>query len=299
MTFKVIDWEGITAFCALTKTFVLFGYKNKIRVEHDMTKTILILAMFLFVGVSHAEPEETGSWEISVGADSVITFEPEYVPATGYCYGFTVTGHPEKIFVSPVYPGIKLLAEQWQPVGKPPGIYVFVLDLKSEQVELMALERFLELDKTKDIATRNWTSDYKKLACQGKTKTDTWAFPIQLDGKELVATTSFDSKKKQKSTFGIPSIIPFMGRQKWIEKEKPTFSGTLFLEIFTKENPSTPVVQFRKHFRNHTHYEHVSNLFTWAEGVKPPLLVVMESTDLTMNRKGKIFLARPLPSASQ
>ena len=264
-----------------------------------MTKIVLILAMFLFGGICHAEPEETGSWAISIGADSVITFEPEYVPETDSCYGFAVTGHPDKIFVSPVYPGIKRLTEQWQPEGKPLGIYVFVLDLKSEQVDLMALERFLELDRTKEIATRNWTSDYKKLACRGKTKTDTWALPIQLDGKELVATTSFDSKKKQKSTFGIPSIIPFMGRQKWIEKEKPTFSGTLFLEIFATDNPSRPVVQFKRHFRNYTHYANVSNLFSWVEGVKPPLLVIMESTDLSTNRKGKIFLARPSRNASQ
>jgi hypothetical protein len=258
---------------------------------------ILILAMLLAASVCHAEPEETGPWEISVGADSVISFQPEYVPTADYCYGFTVTGRPDEAFVSPVLPGKESLAEHWQPEGKPPGIYVFVLDLKTGQVELMAWERFLELDRIEEDASRKWSSDYKDLACQGKTERDVWVFPIQINGKELVAATSFDSKKKVKSTFGIPSIIPFMGRQKWIEK-KTTFSVTLFLEVFDRENPSTPLVQFKKRFHNHAHHATVSNLAAWVQGAEPPLLVVMESTDRSTNQNGRIFLARPLPAAS-
>ena len=264
-----------------------------------MTKIVLILSIILVASVCQAELEETSPWEISIGADSVLSFQPEYVPKADYCYGFAVTGRPDKVFVSTVLPGRESLAEQWQPKGKPQGIYVFVLNIKTGHVELITWENFLELDRIEeDVSRRWWSSDYKDLEYQGKTEKGVWVSPIKTNEKELVAATSFDSKKKVKRTFGIPSIIPFMGRQKWIEK-KETFSGTLFLEVFTMENPSKPLVQFKKRFRNHIDHLTVPNLTAWVQGVNPPILVVMESTDRDKNRKGRVFLARPLSTASR
>ena len=263
-----------------------------------MIKRFFMLAMLLVASVSPAKSEETGPWEISVGTDSVITFQLEFVPKADYCYVFTVTGQPDQVFVSPVYPGKESLTETWAPEGKPQGIYVFMIDLKTRQVDVMAWGRFMELDIIKEVASRKRASAYKGLACQGKTERGVWVFPVQIDGKEFVAATSFDSKKKVKRTFGIPSIIPFMGRQKWIEK-KTTFSGTLYLEVFSMDSPATPLVQFKRRFRNHIDHATVPHLAAWVPGVRPPLLVVMESTDQRTNRKGRIFLVHPLSAASQ
>ena len=116
--------------------------------------------------------------------------------------------------------------------------------------------------------------------------------PFKRNGKEFVVTASLDGKSTKKTTFGMPGIIPFMGRQKWFEKET-YYSGTIFLEVFDKAQPLTPIVQLKKRIRNLERLPDINAMAAWTQGAEQPLLVIVEKGNSRKNQKGRILLVRP------
>jgi hypothetical protein len=116
--------------------------------------------------------------------------------------------------------------------------------------------------------------------------------PIRKMDKEFVATLSSARKTTEKTTFGIPSIIPFFGRGSWLQKEE-FHSGTFFLEIFDKGHPSKPVVQLQKVFKDKWLLPSVFDVATWAQGTKEPILVVVDDENPSRHRKERILLIQP------
>ena len=254
-----------------------------------MAKKILIISILLAASVCHAGPK-VGQLEISEGADCVLTFEPEYIPYSIYYFAFELVGHPDEIIVSPNHPDYRFgSSEHWQPKGRPLGMYVFVLNLKSGKVSLMAWDRFLQLKVVSEVFHKELLSAYPELNYGGEPADFYHVVPIRKKGKEFVFAASLDGKRSEKTTFGIPSPIPFMGRKNFFEKET-YYSGTIFLEIFDKERPLKPIVQFKKSVRNLERLPDIDEMARWTQGAEQPFLVIVERTNKLKKEKGRIFL---------
>jgi hypothetical protein len=263
-----------------------------------MVKKILIISMLLAASVCHAGPK-VGQWEISKGADGVLTFQPEYIPYSTYYFAFEAVGHPDEIIVSPRHPDYPPgSSERWRPKGRPSGMYVFVLNLKSETVSLMAVDRFLQLEIVTEVFHKELLSAYPKLNYGGKPDYFYHVMPVQKKGNVFVVAASLDGKRKTKTKFGIPSPIPFMGRKKFFEKET-YFSGTILLEVFDKEKPLKPIVQFKKNVRNLERLPDIGEMASWTQGAEQPFLVIVERTNRFNNKKGQILLIRPQYAISE
>ena len=254
--------------------------------------------MLLATSVCYAGPK-VGQWEISEGADCVLTFEPEYIPYSTYYFAFAVVGRPDEIIVSPRHPDYQPgSSEHWRPKDRPLGMYVFVLDLKSEKVSLMAVDRFLQLEIVTEVFHDKLVSAYPELQYGGETADFYRVMPIQKNSKEFVLAASLDGKRKNKTTFGIPSPIPFMGRKKFFEKET-YYSGTILLEVFDKERPLKPIVQFKKSVRNLERLPDIGEMARWTQGTGQPFLVMVERTNRLKKEKRRIFLIRPQCAISE
>ena len=263
-----------------------------------MSKKILIISILLVASVCYAGPK-FGQWEISQGADCVLTFQPEYIPYSTYYFAFAAVGHPDEIIVSPRHPDYQPgSSEHWQPKGRPSGMYVFVLNLKSGKVSLMAVDRFLQLEIVTEVFYDKPVSTYPELNYGGEPADFYHVVPIRKKGKELVVAASLDGKREEKTTFGIPSPIPFMGRKKFFEKET-YYSGTILLEVFDKERPLKPIVQFKKNARNLERLPDIGEMARWTQGAEQPFLVIVERGDRLNKIKGRIFLIRPQCAISE
>lgn len=208
-----------------------------------------------------------------------------------YCYAFTVAGRPDEVFVSP-FREHTLLGLRRGTVKMSHSPKVYVLNLKSRTVSLMDLDRFLVLDIVfEDLSVRGYEAD-QDLKIGGNPAGHKYVAPIHRVGKEFVAILSSVRKTSEKTTFGTPSIIPFMGRQKWSQKEK-SHSGTLFLEIFDKENPSRPIVQLKKEFSDLAHLPSIFEMASWTQGAPESLLVVVDNESTIKKKRGRILLLRP------
>ena len=108
----------------------------------------------------------------------------------------------------------------------------------------------------------------------------------QRKGKEFISAASCDSTTTEKTSFGIPSPIPFMGRQKFFES-RTYHSGETYLEVFDKEKPLKPIVQFKRNFQNLTAPPVFGTTAAWVQGAEKPLLVFV---DKEKPENGKIFL---------
>jgi hypothetical protein len=167
-----------------------------------------------------------------------------------------------------------------------------VVNLKTKTVSTMSLDRFLELEIVfEDLPVRGY-ADHAELNYGGKPDAHSYVAPICRNGKEFVATLSSKGEATQKTTFGIPSIIPFWGRKKWFEKET-FYTGTLFLEVFDKERPSEPIVQLQKSYRNHFYLPTIFKMASWVQGSEEPFLIVVCSGNLKMGIPRKILVIRP------
>ena len=256
-----------------------------------MFKITLVLGIITAANVCHASTE-LSLWTISAGKGHVIEFETtERLFCGNYCYAFSVAGRPDEIFISPFRKQtLTGLRQGTVNMGHPPKVYV--LNLKTITVNLMDLERFLELDILfEDLPVRGYEAD-QDLKAGGNPAGHKYVAPFHKMGKEYVAVLSSKRKTSEKTTFGTPSIIPFMGRQKWSQKEK-SHSGTIFLEIFDKENPSTPIVQLQKEFSNLAHLPSIFEMASWTQGAREPLLVVVDNESTINKKRGRILLLRP------
>jgi hypothetical protein len=250
-------------------------------------KKLIVAIILLAASVCNAG-EVDGVWEISMGAEFVRTFETESIPDSGFYPALAVSGRPDEIIVFPGRLDIPPEANiPWQPRGLPPGIYVFVLDLKSGKVSVSSLDWFLGQDTVKENFRRKFGSKFSELRYKGKETG--YAVANRKKGKEFVVATSCDSTAKKKTSFGLPSPIPFMGRQKFFET-RTTHSGTVFLEVFDRKSPQKPIVRFRKNFRNLNVAPLYGTIAEWVQGAETPLLVFVEKGVAQTGKKGKIFL---------
>lgn len=252
---------------------------------------ILIMSLLLAAGVCHAGNEIVGQWEISSGTDRVLTFEPEYIPYSIYYFAYTVTGNDENIVVSGRYRDIGPASTR-QPKGRSSGMYVYLLNVKSGNVSLMDWDSFLALEVGTEGFLKKPVSNYPELNYSGEPDGFYHVLPIRKNGKEFVAAASFDGKVTDRTTFGIPGILPFMGRQKWFEEET-YYSGTIFLEVFDKERPSKPIVQFKRSVRNLELLPNLDEMAAWTLGAEQPFLVIVERGNLMKKQMGRIFVVRP------
>ena len=214
-----------------------------------MFKYTIILGILLAANSCHTFTEISW-WTISAGNDRMIEFLSEDINL--HCYGgckaYTVTGRSYEIFVSSIGEyTLEGLRRGDVKMGHFPKIYV--LNLKSRAVKLMELDHFLGLDIIfEDFPVRGYEK-HPEIEYGGKTDGHNYVAPIQRKGKEFIATLSSARKTSEKTTFGIPGIIPFFGRSKWFQKEE-SHKGTFFLEVFDKEHPSKPIVQLQKKFND-------------------------------------------------
>ena len=261
-----------------------------------MAKTFLVIGALLAAGTCYAGSFDT-PWEITMGAAQVRVFLPEDLPPIEvYYHAYGVAENPETIIVSPTNRrnphGPRYL---WKPTDRPVGQYVYALDRNSGTVVPMSWEAFLNTNTTEEKLQILRPSEYPPLAFGGQLDPHSGVVAITRQEKTFIAATTFDMKATEKTTYGIPSIIPFMGRQHFSEK-KTFYSGTLILEVFDGARPSTPLVQFKKRFRKLTRLPQFNTMACWAEGADQPFLVVVGPGNAYTSEGsgGKIYLVGPL-----
>lgn len=248
----------------------------------------LIVTIMLLIASICTAGEVDGAWEISIGADYIQTFQTEYIPDTSYYPAFALRGRPNEIIVFPGRLDVPLETNtSWQPRGLPHGLYVFVLNIKSGEVSLLTFDWFLKQETVKENFPRKFCSKYPELSYTGKNTG--YAVVNQRKGREFIVAASCNSKTKKKTTFGIPSPMPFMGRQKFFET-RTYYNGTVFLEVFEKESPLRPIVQLKQTFRNLDVAPVYGTTAAWVQGAETPLLIFVEKSIPEKEKKGKIFL---------
>ena len=95
---------------------------------------------------------------------------------------------------------------------------------------------------------------------------------------------SSDSDTVSKSDIGVPSIIPFMGRQHIVESVN-YYSGVVFLEVFDVGHPSEPMMRFSKEFETWRTLPRLREFASWVQGAERPVLVVLDrQTPSPVNR---------------
>jgi len=251
----------------------------------------VILAILLAASVCHAFTEISW-WTISAGKERVIEFVSEDINL--YCYGgcqaYTVAGRPDEVYVISMGKDIlKRLLRGEKIQG--PSEKVYVLNLQSRVLTLMKLDRFLKLDVVfEDFPFRGYQK-HPEIKYGGNPDGHGYVAPIQRNGKEFIATLSSARKTSEKTTFGIPGIIPFFGRSEWFQKEE-SHKGKFFLEIFDKEHPSKPIVQLQKEFKDLWHLPSIFEMASWAEGAKNPILVLVDHENPKTEIKGRIIVFR-------
>ena len=256
-----------------------------------ISKNLLIFAILISASVCHAATE-ISLWTISAGEGLVLEFLSEnHRPYCGIiCSSYAVVDRPDEIFVSSTRKDILQRIRSGEiDMGPPSNAYV--LNLKTKTISLISLDRFLELDIMFEDLPVGGYEDYPEIKYGGDPDGHRYVAPIQREGEDFIAALSSKVTTTEKTTFGIPSIIPFMGRQKWFQKEK-SHAGTLFLEIFDKKNPSKPLVQLQKQFKEHRFLPSIFEVASWTQGAKQPLLMVVDNESLLKEKKGRILVIR-------
>jgi len=175
---------------------------------------------------------------------------------------------------------------------------VYVFNLKTQTASTMRLDRFRELDIVFEDLPVGRYGDHPELKCGGEPEAHSYVAPIRRNGQKFVATLSSKGEAAQKTTFGIPSIIPFWGRKKWFEK-KTFYSGTLFLEVFDEKRPSEPIVQLQNSYRKRSYLPSILKIASWVQGSEKPSLVVVCSGNLKMRIPAKVLVIRPQQAGSK
>lgn len=256
-----------------------------------MFKNIIIIGILLAASVCYAFTEISW-WTISAGKDRVIEFLSEDINL--YCHGgckaYTVAGRSDEIFVSSIGEDTLTGLRQGKlKMSHFPKIYV--LNLKSRAVTLIELYRFLKLNiKFEDFPVRRYEK-YPEIEYGGNPDGHDYVVPIQRKNKEFIATLSSTRKTSEKTTFGIPGIIPFFGRSRWFQKEE-SHKGTFFLEVFDKEHPSEPVIQLQKKFNDLWLLPSIFEMASWTQGAKEPFLVVVDHENPITKRRGRILVLK-------
>lgn len=169
---------------------------------------------------------------------------------------------------------------------------MFVLNIKTDKISFMPFKHFMELKVISEQFESPRPDAYPKMNTGGKMVD--WADMVSIRNSEkpFVAAVSFDAKAKEKTTFGIPSIIPFMGRQKFIQTET-FYSGFVFLDVFENGKFEVPRVQLKKRFKNFDTYPGFSELTLWVQGADRPILVFIEKISPRYGKKVLFIIVEP------
>ncbi len=264
---------------------------NKQKMERTILKKIIIMSILLAANVCHAYTE-TSWWTISSGKDRVIEFLSKDINLYCYsgCHAYTVANRPDEIYVLSTRKDI-LKALIQREAKQEHSQKVYVLNLHSRVLTLIELDAFLKLDIIfEDFPVRSHT-EHSEINYGGNPDGHNYVAPIQKKGNEFIATLSSAKITSEKTTFGIPSIIPFFGRTKWLQKEK-SHKGTFFLEIFDAEHPSQPIIQLQKKFKDIWLLPSIFDMATWVQGSKKPFLVIVDHENPKSERTGRILVFR-------
>ena len=258
-----------------------------------MLKKIILLSILCTATVCHADLE-ISRWNVCQGEEKVIEFlSNEELFCGQRLYAYAVADRPNEIFVTSLdsddIDGFR--TGQIQGYRSPK---VYVLNVRTNTAYTMAVDRFLELDILFEDLPVGRHENYAELAFGADPEGHGFKLvaPIRKMGKEYVTTLSSARKTTEKTTFGLPSIIPFFGRSGWFQKEE-SHSGIFFLEIFDKDHPSKPVVQLQKIFKNKWLLPSVFEMAAWAQGTEEPILVVVDDETPTKHKEARILLIRP------
>jgi len=249
------------------------------------------LGIILVASVGYAFTEISW-WTISTGNDRVIEFLSEDIKlyCHGGCQAYTVAGRPDEIYVSPLSKDALAGLRQGK-VKMSHSPKVCVLNLQSRALTLMELDHFMKLDIIfEDFPVRGYEK-HPEIEYGGNPEGHNYVAPIQRNGKEFIATLSSVRKTSEKTSFGIPGIIPFFGRLEWFQKEE-FHKGTFFLEIFDREHPSKPFVQLQKKFNDLWLLPSIFEMASWTQGAKEPFLVVVDRENPITERRGRILVFR-------
>ena len=240
--------------------------------------------------------DQDGPWQTARGTHRVFSFQPHDIPYRQAFLAYAVPGNTSRLIVTPR--GHTTSGDtpyKWQPKDRPMGAYVYLLDLKSRQLDLLPWNEFSAFRYHRELFRSQPASKYPALRTAGKLSKSARVLPIKKDGREWLAVISYKSKRSVKRSFGIPSPIPFMGRQKFIEKRE-SYKGTIYLEVFDMTDPSEPLVQLWKHFKNWSFLPTDSKFFIdWAINTDRPYLLLMDiKSNATGNAmQGRIVIISP------
>jgi hypothetical protein len=256
-----------------------------------MYRISVIVGIILISSVCNAF-SEISWWTVSTGKERVIEFISEDIKlyCHGGCHAYTVAGRPDEIYVSPLSKDALTGLRQGK-VEMSHSPKVGVLNVQSRALALMELDRFLKLDILfEDFPVRDYEK-HPEIKYGGNPEGHNSVSPILRNGKEFVATLSSVRKTSERTTFGIPGIIPFFGRSTWFEKEK-SLKGTFFLEIFDREHPTKPIVQLQKTFNDIWLLPSVFEMASWTQGAKEPFLVVADHENPIREKRVRILVFR-------
>ncbi len=239
----------------------------------------LLAALLVLTAARSEAGQESDPWEVPIGAEHVRAFPAPFIPSSYSYTAVAVREDPQRILVVPFHLYLQRppeFAAQPDSPAEPPARAsrpVYRLDRRTGRVTTLTLAEFRETPTLREDVSLRRASAAPLLRRAGSRSRE--VLTIRRGNRELAAAGSWDSQEETRTTFGIPSPMPFLGRQHFFE-DRSFHSGTVFLEVFDAARPHEPLVQLRQRFRDHPSVPLPSNSFAWVKGADPPMLVVVD-----------------------
>jgi len=252
--------------------------------------------MLLLVGAlcsaCHGEPRSE-PWEVVVGADRVTRFETDFLPYSNFYFAYAAPDDPATVLVATGdNRGLIRPQGRWGPPKRPLDAYVFVLDGRIGTVGLMPFAEFAALATVAEQFEQPLQRDYPALSTGGTVVERPGMVSLRGGEPALLGAVSFDVDEDESTTFGLPSLLPFMGRQEFFEKD--TFlDGTVYLDLFEQGQPDAPRVRLSKRIEDFKSYPDFDDLASWVQGSPTPRLVLIDSRFRGNRRQDALILVEP------
>lgn len=238
---------------------------------------------------AYSEPR-SGPWETVVGHDRVSVITTDYVPAATFYFAYAIDGRSEEIFVATGdRTGLFPPQVRWTPPGKNAAAYVFVLNTTSSSVSLIPFERFLAMNTVSESFESLQPDQYPKMDTGGRIPDVSGLVSM---GRGTVAAVSFDTEAREKSTIGLPSLLPFIGRQD-VREKMLLHEGYAYLDVFSEQQLQRPRVRLRKKIEDFESHPDFSDLAAWVEGSPQPRLVLVDRQRGRHREQARLVLIDP------
>ena len=269
-------------------TQIISGCQAGADISRYLIRLLFLVAVYITCSISLCYADKSsGPWKISVGDEHVTAFKTDFIPETAFYPSFAIPEKPDEVLVFPGLLEPLTSSTMWMPEGMPFGLYAFLLNIASDEISLMPMNQFSTLGVVKEDFRRQFGPKFKGINFAGKDVG--MAAVYKRNGRELIAVGSAISKTKKRTSFGIPSLMPFMGRQKFFETAT-YYDGTLYLEVFDTAEPQEPIVQLQKKFKNFLASPVYGLSPEWVQGAKQPLLVFVGKSSEIKKGGHTIFL---------